>query len=161
MGGHATEFRKDMKFARCDEYYGFWKATADIRSYEIPEVVKLRKGAKLGKVVKARTIRNSEIPSGTRLGEVGKATKDLSEDLQANLRANLWDLHIKEPRTTINWNNCHMCEAKRPKNGILAVLFERTEKPSLPGMAVGEKQNANKRRGRPRLLLLFVAENFN
>jgi hypothetical protein len=44
-GGHAMGFRKDMKFARCDEYYGFQKETADIRSYEIPEGAKLRKGA--------------------------------------------------------------------------------------------------------------------
>jgi hypothetical protein len=109
---------------------------ADIRSYEIPEGMKLRKGAKSRKAVEARTIRNFEIPYCPWLGEVEKATEDFSEDLRSNLR----DLRIKEPRITINRNNSRTCEVTHVKTRIFKVLFERLKKLSLPSMAVGEKQ---------------------
>jgi hypothetical protein len=38
------------------------KSTTDLRSYKISEGAKFCKGAKLQKAVKARTLRNSEIP---------------------------------------------------------------------------------------------------
>jgi hypothetical protein len=69
------------------------------------------------------------------LGEVGKATEDLSEGLRPNLR----DLRIKEPHTTINPNNCHTSKVTRVKPKIFKVLFQWLEKLLLPSMGVGEK----------------------
>jgi hypothetical protein len=85
--------------------------------------------------------RNYGVPEGTGVAKCRGNAEDLFErSWRRSVQPSLRDSRIEEPRTTINRHNCRMCGVTRVKSGIFAVLFERTEKPSLPGMAVGEKQ---------------------
>jgi hypothetical protein len=50
--------------------------------------------------------------------------------------------YIKEGRTVLKGNNCRTCGVTHVKTKIFGIkaLFERFEKLSLPGVAVGEQQ---------------------
>jgi hypothetical protein len=119
-GGHATEFRKDRKFARCD------KTTNSGERWQISEVTKFRRMRNFIKV------RSYEMPGRHGPYRIPKFCKEQGWGRSRESHGGSFgrpsvksseNPRIEELRTTIKQNNCHTCGFTRVKTRIFESIF--------------------------------------